>query len=367
MGGLRGRLACARIVKLQCSFLVPGKLDTRTGGFTYDRHIIDGLRSLGWHVDVRSLGEGWPAPDDVALAAAWQTLSALPDDSLVVVDGLAFGAMPEFAEAHARRLQWVALVHHPLALETGLDGDARAALFDSERKALSTARAVVVTSPSTARALAAYDVPAARTTVVEPGTEPAPLATGSGSGELHLLSVANVSPRKGHALLIDALAGLRDRRWVLHCVGSLTMDAECTASLVAAIDRHGLRDRVMLHGEQDEPALRAFYERADAFVLPSFHEGYGMALAEALAHGLPVISTTAGAIPDTVPADAGVLVPPGDEAALRAALQRLMDDAGWRAQLASGARAARDRLPTWADSAARFAVALEALETLADE
>jgi glycosyltransferase involved in cell wall biosynthesis len=108
--------------------------------------------------------------------------------------------------------------------------------------------------------------------------------------------------------------------------------------------------------------LRALYACADAFVLPSFHEGYGMALAEALAHGLPVISTSAGAIPDTVPADAGMLVPPGDGLALRAALHRVMDDADWRAQLSEGARAARRRLPTWVDSAARFETALRSFQ-----
>ncbi|WP_431275648.1 glycosyltransferase family 4 protein [Variovorax ureilyticus] len=351
----------------RCSFLVPGELGARTGGSTYDRHIINGLHALGWHVDVRSLGEGWPMPDDAVMEAARQAVETLPEDSLVVADGLVFGAMPGLAEAHAKRLRWVALVHHPLALETGLDATAQTMLFDSECRALATVRAVIVTSPSTARALATYEVPASRITVVEPGTEPAPLATGSGTGDLHLLCVANLTPRKGHALLIDALAGLRDRRWVLHCVGSLTMDAACTSALGAAIDRHGLRDRVMLHGEQDEAALRVFYARADAFVLPSFHEGYGMALAEAAAHGLPVISTTAGAIPDTVPAGAGVLVPPGDGQALRAALQRLMDDTAWREQLASGAKAARHRLPTWGDSAARFASALVALETPSDE
>lgn len=344
----------------RCSFLVPGDLDTRTGGTIYDRRIVEGLRALRWRVDVQSFGEGWPMAGDAARSLARRVVEALPDDTLAVVDGLAFGAMPELAQAHAKRLRWVALVHHPLALETGLDAGARAALFDSERRALSAAHGVIVTSPSTARALAAYEVPASRITVVEPGTEPAPLAAGSGADALSLLCVATVTPRKGHALLIDTLAGLRDRRWVLHCAGSLTMDAACAGGLVQAIDRHGLGARVVLHGEQDEAGLEGLYARADLFVLPSFHEGYGMALAEALSHGLPVISTAAGAIPDTVPADAGVLVPPGDGDALRAALRRVMDDGAWRARLAAGARAARERLPTWADSRARFASALEA-------
>jgi glycosyltransferase involved in cell wall biosynthesis len=175
---------------------------------------------------------------------------------------------------------------------------------------------------------------------------------------LSLLCVATVTPRKGHALLIEALAGLKSRRWTLHCAGSLVMDTACASELMQAIEDHGLRERVVLHGEQDEAGLRALYAKADAFVLPSFHEGYGMALAEALAHGLPVISTRAGAIPDTVPAETGMLVPPGDAIALRAALQRLVDDAAWRASLGAGARRARSRLSTWQQSSVRFASAL---------
>lgn len=342
----------------QCSFLVPGDLGIRTGGYVYDRHIVEGLRARHWAVEVLSLGEGYPAPEAAALARAAQVVEALPDGALAVVDGLAFGVVPELVRQHAQRLDWVALVHHPLALETGLDAARRQALFDSERRALAHARGVIVTSPSTARALADFDVEAARIVVVEPGTEPAPLATGSGGDALLLLCVATVTPRKGHALLVEALAGLKDRRWVLHCAGSLAMDPACASALAQAIDAHGLRERVLLHGEQDEAGLRTLYAAADAFVLPSFHEGYGMALAEALAHGLPVISTRAGAIPDTVPDAAGMLVAPGDVVELRAALQRLMDDAGWRAQLGAGARAARSRLPSWAQSSARFASAL---------
>jgi glycosyltransferase involved in cell wall biosynthesis len=346
----------------RCSFLVPGELGTRTGGYVYDRHIIEGLRARHWAVEVLSLGEGYPAPEDAALARAAHVIESLPDGTLAVMDGLAFGVLPGLVRAHARRLDWVALVHHPLALETGLDAARRQALFDSERRALAHARGVIVTSPSTARALADFDVEASCIVVVEPGTEPAPLATGSGRDALSLLCVATVTPRKGHALLIEALAELKDRRWVLHCAGSLTMDPACAAALRQAIDAHGLRERVLLRGEQDEAGLSALYAKADAFVLPSFHEGYGMALAEALAHGLPVISTRAGAIPDTVPDAAGMRVTPGDAVELRAALQRLMDDAAWRAQLGAGARAARTQLPSWAQSSARFAAALASFQ-----
>jgi glycosyltransferase involved in cell wall biosynthesis len=350
-------------------FVLPGDPDTATGGYRYDRRILAGLQALGWGVQLCRLHDGFPHPDEAALQHAAGALAALPDGALVVADGLAFGALPDLAHRHAGRLRWVALVHHPLALETGLAPEECERLFAGEQRALAAARRVVVTSAATARALAAYGVPQARIHVVEPGTDPAPLArnaltrTGSLSAAqapgLTLLCVATLSARKGHAVLLEALAPLADRPWTLQCAGSLTRDPATAQSLRQAIDRLGLGGRVHLLGELDEAGLQGLYAQADVFVLPSFHEGYGMVLAEALARGLPVVSTTAGAIPDTVPAHAGVLVPPGDPAALGEALARLMDDAGWRARLAEGARAARGRLAGWPQAAARFATVLE--------
>jgi glycosyltransferase involved in cell wall biosynthesis len=123
-----------------------------------------------------------------------------------------------------------------------------------------------------------------------------------------------------------------------------------------------LGDRVRLYGEVSAAELQSMYGQADAVVLPSFFEGYGMALAEALARGLPVVSTMAGAIPDTVPRDAGILVSPGDALALRAALAVLLDEPRQLARLAAGARVARAVLPTWPQAVSRFAAALDVLD-----
>jgi glycosyltransferase involved in cell wall biosynthesis len=229
---------------------------------------------------------------------------------------------------------------------------------------------VITTSQWTARTLAVDGVPIAQLRVVEPGvdrrktrgsTDPqsAPAPTQSSAAEtLKLLCVATLTPRKGHALLLEALNELRDRHWHLTCAGSLLRDAPTVAAIQHQIDRLSLRKRVSLLGDLDRDALDRQYERADLFVLPSYLEGYGMALAEAVAHGIPIISTTAGAIPETVPASAGVLVPPGDARALTKALASVLDDPARRASLAAGARAARASLPTWADAAEKFAAAL---------
>lgn len=352
----------ASMPPMRITFVVPGDLASLSGGYGYDRQIIAGLRERGWAVDLVVLCGGFPWPDAAALRQAEAQIAAIPDGSTVVADGLAFGALPDLAAKHAARLRWVALVHHPLALESGLHAGQRLRLFDGERRALAHASTVIVTSAATARSLADYGVAAARLQVVMPGTAAAPLASGSPAnhGALSLLCVATLIPRKGHALLIEALAGLQDRHWTLHCVGSTSRDAVTAGSVRAAIAGHGLGARVHLHGEADADVLQGFYDHADVFVLPSLHEGYGMALAEALARGLPVVSSTAGAIADTVPFTAGLLLPPGDGIALRRALARVLDEPALRASLAAGARAARLQLPSWAQAVERFTGVLRA-------
>ena len=286
----------------------------------------------------------------------------MPAGRTIVIDGLALGVLPEAASQLAGRNPLLALVHHPLALEWGLSAAQADALRASERAALAAVKGVVVTSAATARLVASdYGVPAERITVARPGSDPAPLAQGSQDGVVRLLSVGAVVPRKGFDVLIAALATLTDLPWRLTIAGDLTRDRNAAAQLDADIARLALGDRIAVLGAVSPQRLAALYAEADVFVLASHFEGYGMAYAEAVAHGLPVIGSNAGAIPDTVPPDAGLLVAPGDIPALAQALRRVIGDAGLRQRLAGAARAAAPQLPTWRQSAEIFARALERL------
>lgn len=342
-------------------FLIPGDIETRTGGYLYDRRIMAGLSALGWQVELHCLDASFPVPTPAALRGAAETLMALPEGALTVIDGLALGALPEIVGIHRERLRLVGLVHHPLALETGLAADLQDRLRISERAALTHARQIIVTSPHTVRALADYGVSAQRCAVVVPGTDPAPLAQGSGGGEPILLCAASLTPRKGHAVLFQALKRMKSLPWRLRCAGSTTLDPSTAVTLRSLAVELGLADRIEWLGELDAAALAACYQCADVFVLPSWYEGYGMVLAEALAHGLPIVSTTAGAIPDTVPAGAGLLVPPGDELALAETLSRVLTESELRERLADGARLARATLPDWPSACARFASVLDSV------
>lgn len=367
--------------------VVPGRLDQRTGGYLYDARVVEGLEGRGWDVVVHELEGRFPPPGEGAASGAGAggggaadgshaadaldaALASCAGGATVVVDGLALGGLPTVASRHAGRVRLLALVHHPLADETGLEPGERERLRDHEARALEACAGVVVTSGFTAGRVAAMGVPRDAVRAVPPGTEPAPPATGPGVGAPPgLLCVAAVVPRKGHDVLVEALARLRELPWRCRCVGSVDRDPSWAAGVRARVRDAGLEARIDFVGEKGSGALDALYDGASVFVLPSRYEGYGMALTEALVRGLPVVSTTGGAIPDTVPSEAGVLVPPGDAGALGAALEDLLDPAEGQARrerLSVAALRHGRALPTWDDTVEGFARAVRELAGRAD-
>jgi glycosyltransferase involved in cell wall biosynthesis len=340
-------------------FVVPGPLATLTGGSVYDRRMVDGLRQRGWSVDVRELREGFPRPSRPALEHAAHAFASIDDGATVVIDGLALGAMPDVVQPHASRLKVVALVHLPLAEEIGLEAETARSLEASERRALQLVKRVVVTGYATVDAVVHLGVRAADVAVVEPGADASPLSRGSGSTTVSLLCVATISAGKGHEGLVRALAANRAHAWALTCVGSVSRDRPAVERLTRLIAAEDLHERVTLVGGASGDRLEACYDGADLFALNTARETYGMAVADALAHGLPVVSTRTGAIPTLVGDEAGLLVEPGDEPALTEALSRVLGDAVLRERLRDGARHVRERLEHWDAAVGRMAAVLE--------
>ena len=340
-------------------FAVPGDLATPTGGYAYDRRMIAELPALGWQPRVLDLGDGFPRPTTAVRAAAGASFAALAAAIPIVIDGLAFGVLPEVGETLLSTHRLVALVHHPLALETGLSAEEADAFGASERAALAHAHRVIATSAATARLLVSdFGVPAGRLSVVRPGTDRVTLRLRERANGLAMLAVGAVVPRKGYDVLVAALAKLRDLPWRLTIAGDCGRSPETARRLFIEIARLDLLGRIEFTDAVAPERLAALYAEADLFVLASRYEGYGMAYAEAIANGVPVVGTTAGAIPDTVPPSAGMLVPPGDADALAATLRLLIENPAARDLLAAGARAAAATFPSWAQSAGLFAQVL---------
>jgi len=342
--------------------VVPGALEQRTGGYIYDSRICAGLRRMGWSVQVHELAGRFPGPDREAEQALDHTLRQLPAGSTVVIDGLALGGLPLPAEAHGGRLALIGLVHHPLSEETALPPPRAAELRELEQRALAACQAVIVTSPFTAALLRPWLQASTPVRVVIPGTEPAQRARAPESAASPLLlCVGSVVPRKGQDLLVQALGRLPDRAWECVLAGSTERDPAFVQAVRADAGRLGITDRVRFAGESSDEELGALYQSASLFVLPSWYEGYGMAFTEAMAHGLPILATTGGAIPHTVPSQAALLIPCGDVDALAAALVRLLDEPGLRRDLAEGALAHARTLPDWHQASAAFAAAVNEL------
>jgi glycosyltransferase involved in cell wall biosynthesis len=343
---------------MKLALLVPGPFATISGGYLYDRRIAEGLRGLGHAVQVVELAGRHPLPDEVAEEAARAALAALPEDVQPVIDGLGLPAFAPLADELVRR-RAIGLIHHPTALEHGAPQEDREALRGTERDLFPRLARLIATSPHTAARLTEeFGVPVERIGVVEPGTDPAPRAAGSGGPGIAVLAVGTLVPRKGHDVLMRALAGLPDLDWTLTIAGDGARNTVHAHGLTALAEELGIARRVTFAGEVGGEALEALYRGADIFALATWWEGYGMAAAEALARGLPLAITAGGAIADLVPAEAGAVSPPGDVVSLTKALRRMIFDAELRQAMAEAAWQAGQRLPRWPDRAAAFAAEL---------
>ncbi|MFW6640823.1 glycosyltransferase family 4 protein [Nocardiopsis algeriensis] len=343
-----------------------------SGGNTYDRRLAEALTQLGRPVHRRELPGAWPRPGPEGTAALQHLLAAQPDGAAVLLDGLVACGVPQVLHPHAARLHLAVIVHLPLA--EGAHDPAEAAELDTlERAALECARTVVATSGWAARHLArrhGLELPA----VVVPGTDPAPAAApGDGS---RLLCVASLSRHKGHEVLLEALASAADLPWSCVCAGpdgglsaSLSGSGGSRASLLREqVRRLGIGGRVSFPGTLTPAALEDAYAGADLFVLPTHGETYGMVITEALARGLPVLTSRVGGVPEALGRDRegslpGMLVPPGDPAALARELRRWLTDGRLRARLRRSALLRREDLTGWEEAARETAALLDREET----
>jgi glycosyltransferase involved in cell wall biosynthesis len=341
------------------AFAIPGDIATLTGGYIYERRLLEGLRAAGRDVLYLRLAASFPDPSPAEMADAVAQLAALDPARPLILDGLVFGSI-DTGGLGTVRAPIVAMIHHPLAHESALTEARRAHLYRTERDNLRLVRHVLVPSPHTAAILTAeYAVAPERITIVRPGTD-RPLGPSAPVDPPLILSVGIQHPRKGHDILLRALAQVTDLAWSAVIVGS-PYDPPHAADLTALHDELGLGTRVIFAGRVSAERLSDLYRSATIFALATRYEGYGIVFDEALAHGLPIVTCRTGAVPQTVPAKAGLLVPPEDPEAFAGALRTLLDDRATRARLAAASAAAGAVLPGWDTVAATAGAVLDAL------
>jgi glycosyltransferase involved in cell wall biosynthesis len=337
--------------------VLPGDVDDPgrpSGGNVYDRRLCDHLAGIGWTVVEHGVSGHWPWAAVSARIALTDVLARIPDGALVLLDGLVASAAPEVVIPEVDRLRLVVLLHMPLG-QASRQGRPR------ERAVLSTVASVVTTSHWTREwVLDHYGLSGSRVHVATPGTDTADVATGTTSGG-ELLAVGAVTSSKGYDVLLDALALVKDLPWLCTCVGPLDLDPGFVQRLHEHADGAGIARRVGFVGPRAAAGLDASYDRADLLVLASRAETYGMVVTEALARGIPVVASEVGGVPEALGwaggassggTRPGLLVPPGDPAALATALRCWLEDAGLRSSMRLAARVRRQALHGWDETAA---------------
>jgi glycosyltransferase involved in cell wall biosynthesis len=341
--------------------VVPAAIDDRTrpsGGNVYDRRICSGLTTLGWTVHEHPVSGSWPWPDAAAERSLASELARIPDTAVVLVDGLIASGASTLLVAGAHRFRLVVLVH--MLFGDCPTGDAPTDAQARERTVLAAATRIITTSWWTFRQLVGvYGLPPEGMHVAQPGVDTARSAEGTTGGGA-LLCVAAVAPAKGHDVLLAALAALSSLGWSCVCVGSLETDPGFVERLRHQVEAAGIGHRVRLVGAQSGDALDQAYLNADLLVLASRAESYGMVVAEALAHGLPVVASAVGGLPEAlgrapdgrVP---GILVPPADQQRLTEALSHWLLEPDLRKRLRQAARERQASQVRWADTTTQVA------------
>ena len=357
--GLRLPMSFAAASLPSFYFLVPGDLATPTGGYAYARAVLSHAAEAGMRLELVELPGSYPRPGESDLEATRRTFESLPASSTLLIDGLAFGAMPD-SLIKGLSHQIVALVHHPLALETGIDPDLATCLRETERSALARATAVVITGAETGDLLVAdYGVPRRAITLAEPGVDRRTQSAPNATGPIRLLSVGAVSPRKGYDVLVSAVSGVADLDWRLTIAGATDRDPQTASRLVEQIDASGCGDRITVCGAISDDELDTAFRESHVFLLASLFEGYGMVLTEATAYGLPIIASDTIPALHTLPREAAIGVPVGNCTALEQAIRRVISDARLRESMAEASWNHAQKLPTWLSTAQTIANVLQ--------
>lgn len=357
---------------MRVGLIIYGDLEILTGGFLYDRMLVNYLRSKGDEVEVINIPwrtYGRHLTDNFSRSLFRRLRDKRFD--VLIQDELAHPSLFLVNRWLKNRVQYpsVALVHllrssevHPAGLKQ---------LYRAvERQYLSTVAGAIFncnTTRATVERLMGQTLPCV---IAHPGRDH--LHRGLSlkeieerareHGPLQLISIANVLPNKGLNILIEALTRLPPDSWQLRVAGSLTMNSRYVHAIRKQIAQAGLSERVKLLGVVPNDEMPALLAKSHVLVVPSYYEAFAIAYLEAMGFGLPVIASTAGGACELITDGLeGYLVSPGDTNTLTRCLREITEDRERLLQMSLAAYRRISAHPTWAESMGRIREFLQTL------
>jgi glycosyltransferase involved in cell wall biosynthesis len=321
-----------------------------TGGFVYNSRLVASLRAAATLTGL-SVPVAFPSIDEASRAHLAAAFAELPPEAVLLSDHLHVADLAPLLRAQQFRI--VSVFHHSRTIEDRLNGVP--ADREAEMLGFDVCDAVIVTSDATRDYVVShYAVEPSRIIVAVPGLDPAPRSAGPASGSRNLLTLGAVIPRKRQDYLVEVASKLRANGWHWRIVGDLGRDPAYVAALRERIAASGLAGRIDLAGGIGDDELAHLWPDTALCVAASHYEGYGMAVAEALRRGVPVVTTASGAVATW--AGAGVRIALDDDAAAFAAiLDGLLSEPEALRMLGDEAWAFGAALPTWDDTFAGMA------------
>ncbi len=340
-------------------FLIPGDINLLRGNYVYNKRIAEGLKALGHQVIIHHLPDDFPFPSDASLQQCRQIMGAIPQAEPVIIDNLVFGVIPDILEDFYLQKPIIALVHITLSADPNLTAYQREMVLNLEKKAQEFATKFIVSSPYTANLLTTAGIEKNQIYVIIPGVDNYPQKKNYPEKPSKLLSIANFTSNQGHLTLIKALTALKNKDWELHCYGNLSFDEEYVTELQMMIRRNGLKEKVWIHDPVSGKELSDVYLNSDLFIHASNFETYGMSVVDALAHGIPVITSTGGGICETVPAKMGQYFNPGDVYVLQTIIEELFENPQLYKTLYTEASTYHNQANSWQKSIDLFELTLK--------
>ncbi|NBC83494.1 MAG: glycosyltransferase [Bacteroidetes bacterium] len=334
--------------------LQPNPKATLSGGYIYNQRIWKELKVLVEECYLVNWDDDFPFPSDRTIIECDKWLQNTHTGAVLIIDSLIPGTIPDLLKKYKHKYSYVALMHLPLSLNPDIDGQNKKNIAFYESVALQCTDHIVVTSERTYDYLMQSGVENKPVSIIPPGTDPVKINRQYPANPVNLLSVSHILPHKRQMDIIEALSALTNYPWTLTICGDTNIKPQYYEELLKLVSKHNLEKRIIFEGKVEHDELTTYYSRADLFIHASEYETYGMVVAEAISHKLPMITSDFGGLFGSGSPVAALIYEPGNIRQLQGCLKKLFDKPDAYKQLVDGYNENSFQLPDWRESAQKM-------------